>query len=84
MRVLLVPQDHCGTHNYFINFFSKNYTLYGVYIFINFGFRLNRLAFNDTKTHFYIYQKLFKDKKELLFRFQFYKFIGKSSKIRSL
>ena len=25
-------------------FFSKNYTLYGVYIFLNFGFRLNRLA----------------------------------------
>ena len=27
---------------------------HGVYIFSNFGFRLNRLAFNDTKTHFYI------------------------------
>ena len=54
MRVLSVPQDHCGTHNNFMKIFSKNYTLYGVYIFPNFGFRLNRLAFHDTKTHFYI------------------------------
>jgi len=38
-----------------MKFFSKSYTLYGVYIFLNFGFRLNRLAFNDTKNiHFYI------------------------------
>ena len=54
MRVLSVPQDHCGTHNNFMKIFSKNYTVYGVYIFPNFGFRLNRLAFHDTKTHFYI------------------------------
>ena len=54
MRVLSVPHDHCGTHNNFIKIFSRNYSLYGVYIFSNFGFRLNRLAVNDTKTHFYI------------------------------
>ena len=38
----------------FIKIFSKNYTLYGVYILPNFGFRLTRLAFNDTKTLFFI------------------------------
>ena len=54
LKMLSVPQDHCGSHNNFMKFFSKNYTLYGVYIFSNFGFRLNRLALNDTKTHFYI------------------------------
>ena len=54
MRVLSVPQDHYGIHNNFMRIFSKNYTLYGVYIFSNIGFRLNRLAFTDTKTHFYI------------------------------
>ena len=53
MKILSEPQDHCRSHNNFMKFFSKNYTLYGVYIFINFGFRLNGLAFNDTKTHFY-------------------------------
>ena len=52
MRVLSVPQDHCRTHNNFMKIFSKNYTFYGVYIFSNFGFRLNRFAFNDTKTFF--------------------------------
>ena len=62
MKVLSVPQDRCGSHNNFMKFFSKNYTLYGDYIFLNFGFRLNRLAFNDTKNIF-IYHKLFKDKK---------------------
>ena len=54
LKILSVPQDHCGSHNNLMKFFSKNYTLYGVYIFSNFGFRLNRLAFNDTKIHFYI------------------------------
>ena len=54
IKVLSVPQDRCGSHNNLMKFFSKNYTLYGVYIFSNFGFRLNRLAFNDTKIHFYI------------------------------
>ena len=53
MRVLSVPQDHCGTHNNFMKIFSKKYTLYGVYILSNFCFRLNRLTSNDTKTHFY-------------------------------
>ena len=61
MKILSVPQDHCGVQNNLMKFFSKNYTLYGVYIFLNFGFLLNRLAFNDTKTLF-IYQKLSKDK----------------------
>ena len=28
----------------FMKIFLKNYTLYGVYIFSNFGFHLNRLA----------------------------------------
>ena len=54
MKILSVPQDHCGSHNNFMKFFSKNNTHYGVYIFSNFDFRLNRLALNDTKTHFYI------------------------------
>ena len=54
MRVLSVPQDRCGTHYNYMKFFSKNYTLYGVYIFLNFDIRLNRLTFYDTKTHFYI------------------------------
>ena len=61
--IFQLQQDHCGWHNYL---FSKNYTLYGVYISLNFGFRLNRLAFNDAKTLFFIYQKLFKDKKNYL------------------
>ena len=52
LKILSVPQDHCGSHNNLMKFFSKNYTLYGVYIFSNFGFRLNRLAFNDTKKTF--------------------------------
>ena len=54
LKILSVPQDHCGRHNNFIKILSKNYTLYGVYIFLNFGFRVNRFAFNDTKTFFYI------------------------------
>ena len=54
MKILSVPQGHCGSHNHFMKLFSKNYTLNGVYISLNFGFRLNRLMFNDTKTHFYI------------------------------
>ena len=54
MKILSGPQDHCGSHNYFLKNFSKKYTLYGVYTFLNFGIRLNRLAFNDTKTHFYM------------------------------
>ena len=53
LKILSVPQDHCGSHNNFLKIFSKNYTLYGVYIFLNFGICLNPLAFNDTKTHFY-------------------------------
>ena len=53
MKILSVPQDHWGSHNNFMKFFSKNFTLYCVYILINFGFRLNRVAFNDTKTHFH-------------------------------
>ena len=47
MKILSVPKDHCGSHNNFMNIFSKNYTLYGVYIFINFSIRLNRFAFNS-------------------------------------
>ena len=43
MKILSVPQDHCGSHNNFLKIFSKNYTLYGVYIFLNFGIHLNRL-----------------------------------------
>ena len=70
-------------HNNFINFFPKNYTLYGVYISLNFGFCHSRLAFNDTKTHFYI-PEVVQRLEELLFRIKFYKFIGKSIKIRSL
>ena len=56
MKIMSVPQDHYGSHDNFLKIFSKNYTLYGVYIFLNFGFRLNRFAFKDTKTHFYISQ----------------------------
>ena len=51
MRVLSVPQDHCGTHNNFMKIFSKNYTFYGVNILSHSGFSLNRLALKDTKTH---------------------------------
>ena len=40
MRVLSVLQEHCGTHNNLMKIFSKNYTLYGVYIFLNFDIRL--------------------------------------------
>ena len=29
LKILSVPQDHCGSHNNFMKFFSKNYTLYG-------------------------------------------------------
>ena len=50
MKILSVPQDHCGSHNNF----SKIYTLYGVYIILNFGIRLNRHTFYDKKTHLYI------------------------------
>ena len=57
-----------------MKFFSKNYTLYGVYISLNFGFRLNLLAFKDTKMHFYI-SEVVERSKEFLFRFKFYKFI---------
>ena len=54
LKMLSERQDHCGSHNNFMNIFSKNYTLYGFYIFSNFGFHPNRLALIDTKTHFYI------------------------------
>ena len=40
-------------YNNLLKIFSKNYAHYGVYIFLNFGIRLNRLTFNDTKTHSY-------------------------------
>ena len=40
--------------NFFEKLYSIIYTLYGVHISINFGFRLNRLAFNATKAHFHI------------------------------
>ena len=45
MKILSVPQDHCGSQNNFMKIFSRNYTLNGVNISINFGFCLNRLAF---------------------------------------
>ena len=51
-------------------------------ITLNFGFRLNRLAFNDTKTHVYI-SEVIQRSKELLFRFEFYEFIGRLSKIKT-
>ena len=54
MKILPVPQDHCASHNNFLKIFSKNYTLYGVYIFLNFGIRLNHLSFYDTKTQLYV------------------------------
>ena len=49
---------------------------------LNFGFCLNRLAFNETKTHFYI-SEVIQRSKELLFRLQFYEFIGRLSKIKT-
>ena len=49
MKILSVPKDYCESHNNFIKNFSKNYKLYGVYISLNFGFRL---AFKDTKRLF--------------------------------
>ena len=79
MKILSVPRDHYGSHNNLMKLFSKNFTLYGVYISIYFGFRLNRqVRFRTKKKQIYRYKKLFKNKKELLFRFQFYKLIGKS------
>ena len=66
MRVLSVPQDHCGSHNDFIKIFSKNYTLYCVYIFPNFGIRLTRLALNGTKTLFYISKGVLRLKKDYI------------------
>ena len=54
MKILSLPQDHYGSHNNFLKIFSKNYTLYGVYIFLNFGIRLNHLSFYDTKTQLYV------------------------------
>ena len=81
MRVLSVPQDHCGTHNNFMKIFSKNYTLYGVYIFSNFGVPI--VLHLTTQKHIFIYQKLFWDYKGLPFRFQWYEFIVRSNKIRS-
>ena len=47
MKILSVPQDHCESHNDFMTFFLKNYTLYGGHVSLNFGFRLNRLAFRE-------------------------------------
>ena len=35
-----------------------------------------------TRKHIFIYRKLFQDKKELLFKFEFHKIVGKSSNIR--
>ena len=29
LKILSVPQDHCGRHNNFFFNFSENYTLYG-------------------------------------------------------
>ena len=54
MKIMSVPQDHYGRHNNFLEIFSINYTLYGVYIFLNFDIRLDRLTFYDTKTHLYV------------------------------
>ena len=57
MKILSVPQGHCESHNNFMKFFKKNYTLYGFYIFINFGFRLNLLKDGlDLKKSQYIVQ----------------------------
>ena len=50
---------------------------------ISLNFRLNRLAFNDMKTQFYV-SKDVQRYIGLLLRFKFYKFIEKYSKIRSL
>ena len=58
MKLMSVPKDHRGSHNNFMKIFSKKYTLYGVHIFLNFGYHLNRLAFNDMKKHFYISENI--------------------------
>ena len=67
MRVLSVLKGRCGTRNNLMKILSKNYTLYGVYIFSKIGFRLNRLAFNDTKTHFYISEVVQRQKRSTLY-----------------
>ena len=54
--------------NNFMKFFSKKYTLYGVYISSNIDFRLNLLAFNETKTYSYK-SEVVQTWKEFLFRF---------------
>ena len=65
--ILSVPQDHCGSHNNLLKFFS-NFTFYGVYISINFDFRLNRLAFTDT--NFFQGYKQLLAKKDIYFGFK--------------
>ena len=40
-----VPQDHCGSHKNFMKIFSNNYSVNGVYTFLNFAFHLNRVIY---------------------------------------
>ena len=54
MKILSVPRDHYGSHNNLMKLFSKNFTLYGVYISIYFGFRLNRQVRFRTKKNKFI------------------------------
>ena len=54
MKILSLQQDHCGSQNNFLKIFSKNYTLYGIYIFLNFGIRLSNLSFYGTKIQLYV------------------------------
>ena len=61
MKILSKPQDHCGSQNNFMIFFRKNILFMVFNSTLNLGFRLNRLAFNDTKTYLYISEV--KDKK---------------------
>ena len=80
MKILSGSQDHSGRHNNFI--FRK---IIQLIVFTNFEI----LAFvsidlrSTTRKQIFIYRKLFQDKKkEFLFKFEFYKIVGKSIKIR--
>ena len=53
------------------------FTNFQILAFVSIDLRLT------TRKHIFIHRKLFQDKKkELLFKFEFYKIVGKSSKIR--
>ena len=67
LKLLSEPQDQCGSHNNFMKFLPKNYTLYHKDFMVFTYFQI--LAFVSivsrltTQKHIFICQKLFKVKK---------------------